>query len=73
MSSFGASGAVLEHPGAVLNRFNRCPSCNHRRDPENLGMDQMGHDCKRLQKRQESSFLLTLAGLTRGVAVGQDP
>ena len=52
---------------------NRCPGCNHHKDLEHPGMGQLGYDCKKLQKRQESSFLLTLAVQIGGVAVGQDP
>ena len=68
-----ASGAVLERPEAVLISPNRCPNCNHHKDLENPGMGQTGCGCRRLRKRQESSFLLTLAGLIEVVAVGQDP
>ena len=59
--------------GASVSHSNRCPSCKHHKDLENPEMGQTGGDCKKLQKRQESSFLLTLAVLTVGVAVGQDP
>ena len=72
LSYSGASGAVLEHPGAVLEMLNRCPNYNHHRDLENPGMGQLEHDCKKLLKRQESSFLLTLTVKTGGAAVGQD-
>ena len=50
----------------------RYPSCSHHKDLENPGMGQKGSDCRKLRKRQESSFLLTLAGLIGEVAVGQD-
>ena len=50
----------------------RYPSCKHHKDLENPGMGQTGCDCRRLRKRQESSFLLTLAGLIEVVTVGQD-
>ena len=53
--------------------INRCPNCKHRKDLENPGMGQKGHDCRKLRKRQESSFLLTLVVQIGGVAVGQDP
>ena len=51
---------------------NHCPSCSHHKDLEHPGMGQLEQDCKKLQKRQESFFLLTLAAQTGGVAVGQD-
>ena len=51
---------------------NHCPSCSHRKDLGHPEMGQLGQDCKKLQMRQESSFLLTLAVQTGGVAVGQD-
>ena len=65
----GGSGSCS---GASESHSNRCPSCKHHKDLENPGMDQAGGDCKNFQKRQESSFLLTLAGLIEAIAVGQD-
>ena len=64
MDSEGCSGAFKVH--------NHYPSCSHRKDLGRPGMDQLGQDCKKLQMRQESSFLLTLAVQTGVVAVGQD-
>ena len=64
MDSEGCSGAFKVH--------NRCPGCSHRKDLGHPGMGQLGQCCKKLQKRQESSFLLTLAVQIGGVAVGQD-
>ena len=64
MDSESRSGAFKVH--------NHCPSCSHRKDLEHPGMGQLGQDCKKLQMRQESSFLLTLAVQTGVVAVGQD-
>ena len=69
---FWASGAVLEHPRAVLELPNHCPSYNHHKDLENLEMGQLEHDYMRLLKRQESSFLLTLTVMIGGAIVGQD-
>ena len=51
---------------------NHCPGCSHHKDLGRPGMGHLEQDCKRLQKRQESSFLLTLAVLIEAVAVGQD-
>ena len=65
MNSESCSGAFKVH--------NRCPSCNHRKDLGHPEMGQLGQDCKKLQMRQESSFLLTLAVQTGAIAVGQDP
>jgi len=52
---------------------NRCPSCNHHKDPMSPGMGQLEHDYKKLLKRQESSFLLTLTVLIGEAIAGQDP
>ena len=64
MDSERCSGAFKVH--------NHCPSCNHHKDLGHPGMGQLEQDCKKLQKRQESSFLLTLAVQIEAVAVGQD-
>ena len=58
--------------GASESCLIRCPSCKHHKDLENPGMGQTGSGCRRLRKRQERSFLLTLAGLIEAVAAGQD-
>ena len=60
--------AVLEHSRVI----NHCPNYNHHKDLVNPGMGQLGRGCTRLLKRQESSFLLTLAVLIEGGAIGQD-
>ena len=64
MDSESCSGALKVH--------NHCPSCSHRKDLGHPGTGQLEQDCKKLQMRQERFFLLTLAVLTGGVAVGQD-
>ena len=64
MDSEGCSGAIKVH--------NHCPSCSHRKDLGHPEMGQLGQDCKKLQMRQESSFLLTRAVQTGVAAVGQD-
>ena len=51
---------------------NHCPGCNHHKDLERPGMGQLEQDCKKLQMKQESSFLVTLAVQIEAVAVGQD-
>ena len=51
---------------------NHCPGCSHHKDLGRPGMGQPGQDCKKLQMRQESSFLETLTGRIEAVAVGQD-
>ena len=56
----------------IIKVHNHCPSCSHRKDLGHPEMGQLGQDCKKLQMRQESSFLLTLAVQTGVVAVGQD-
>ena len=72
LSCSGASGAVLGHPGAVLELTNRCPSYNYHTDLENPRMGQLEHDYMRLLKRQESSFLLTLTILIGEAIAWQD-
>ena len=44
LSYSGASGAILEHPGAVSEMLNRCPNYNHHKDLGNPGMGQLEHD-----------------------------
>ena len=56
-----------------LIQVNRCPNYNHHKDLENLGMGLLEHDCMKLLKWQENSFLLTLVILTGGAIAGQDP
>ena len=66
MSYSGASGVVLE----LVNRY---PSYNHHKDLVSPGMGQLEHDYKKLLKRQESSFLLTLIVLIGEAIARQDP
>ena len=51
---------------------NHCPGCNHHKDLERPGMDQLEQDCKMLQMRQERPSLGTLTARTGEGAAGQD-
>ena len=51
---------------------NHCPGCNHHKDLGRPRMGQLEQDCKKLQRKQESSFLETLAAQIEAIAVGQD-